>query len=274
MQIELEMMELIEASTIEDWRNDPYNGLVVIGPRYYWGKVDDKQRKIQINIKSDYSAWFEFFNMLFRNAPQDIKDKITETNELVRNWIEKESDWSIPATIEEAKLKFRESIGAFHELIGLIERAGEREIILVPDTNSLIIAPDLAKYSTIIDTDTYTIILVPAVLNELDLLKINHRNQDVRDKAKSVIRRIKGLRNQGSLLKGVIINKTVTVRSIAREPNFNETLHWLDSTNDDDRIIATVLEIQCLSPNSIAILVTSDINLQNKSEIISVRHKN
>jgi predicted ribonuclease YlaK len=152
----------------------------------------------------------------------------------------------------------------------LIEREGEREIILVPDTNSLISAPDLAKYSTIIDTDTYTIILVPTVLNELDSLKILHRNQDVRDKSKSIIKRIKGLRNQGSLLKGVLINKSVTVRTIAKEPNFNETIHWLDSTNNDDRIIASILEIQCSSPSSIVILVTSDINLQNKAEMANL----
>jgi hypothetical protein len=50
------------------------------------------------------------------------------------------------------------------------------------------------------------------------------------------------------------------------EPRFERTLHWLDPTNQDDRIIASVLELQRAVPSATVILVTGDINLQNKSE--------
>lgn len=145
-----------------------------------------------------------------------------------------------------------------------------REAILIPDTNSLIAVPDLSCYSEITGRENYTALVVPTVLSELDSLKVNHRDQDFRSKVNAVIRRLKGLRQQGSLLKGVTINKTVTVKMVAQEPNFDSTLHWLDPTNNDDRIVASALQVQRTYPSSTVILVTSDINLQNESEMASL----
>jgi predicted ribonuclease YlaK len=57
---------------------------------------------------------------------------------------------------------------------------------------------------------------------------------------------------------------------IATEPNFDNTLKWLNVENTDDRIIASVLEIQKENPSSIIVLATSDINLQNKAEMANL----
>jgi predicted ribonuclease YlaK len=107
-------------------------------------------------------------------------------------------------------------------------------------------------------------------LGQLDRLKVVHHDADLKEKVSSVIRRIKGLRQQGNLLHGVTVNKTVTIKMLAAEPNFKETLHWLDPSNEDDRIIASILEIQCNFPTAIVVLVTSDINLQNKAEMANL----
>ena len=45
-----------------------------------------------------------------------------------------------------------------------------------------------------------------------------------------------------------------------------DSLSWLDADNADDRIIASVLHIQASSPSAHVILVTGDINLQNKAD--------
>jgi len=69
---------------------------------------------------------------------------------------------------------------------------------------------------------------------------------------------------------GITIHKTITVKSVAKEPNFEKTLRWLDPKIKDDRIIATVLEIQREYLASKVILITNDINLQNKSEYANI----
>ena len=44
------------------------------------------------------------------------------------------------------------------------------------------------------------------------------------------------------------------------------TLKWLDKDVADDRLIASTLEIIAQQPSARVVLVTSDINLQNKAD--------
>ena len=75
------------------------------------------------------------------------------------------------------------------------------------------------------------------------------------------------MRKQGSLLNGVKVHKTITVKMIATESDFNNTLRWLDSDINDDRIIAHCFELQRHYPSATVVIVTSDINLQNNAEM-------
>jgi predicted ribonuclease YlaK len=59
---------------------------------------------------------------------------------------------------------------------------------------------------------------------------------------------------------------SITIRLLQAEPDFDSTLSWLQRDNDDDRIIAATLEYQRQVPSSIVVLVTEDINMQNKAE--------
>jgi len=42
---------------------------------------------------------------------------------------------------------------------------------------------------------------------------------------------------------------------------------WLDPTSKDDRLVGSALEIQRDFPSVVVVLVTRDINLQNKAEM-------
>jgi len=111
------------------------------------------------------------------------------------------------------------------------------------------------------------------VLKELDGLKILHRNPGVRDKAKKMITRIKGWRNQESLLEGAKVDRTITVMTIAKEPKMESSLSWLDKDIADDRLIASILEVMTVYLSDRIILVTSDINLQNKADTAFIEYK-
>jgi len=75
---------------------------------------------------------------------------------------------------------------------------------------------------------------------------------------------------QGNVLEGVTVDKFITIRMVATEPDFNKTLGWIDPDNNDDRIIANALQLQISHPNNIVIFVTSDINLQNKAQLANL----
>lgn len=264
------VIKLLDNSKIKIFRNDPYSNVVFISPSNYWDTPTETEQSLQIEIKELFGKWLERFKLITESFPEDLKDKLSQTEEFIYNWVEKNSTWDIPNTISEAKQKFEDDITIYYDTLRLLSKSNNKEIIIIPDTNALIKSPDPTTYKTIVGNDKITIAFLPTVLSELDELKIKSSNQDFQKKVKSVIKRLKGYRNQGNLIKGITVDKSITLKMIASEPNFNKTLSWLVSRNNDDRIIASALEIQRHNPSSVVCIVTSDINLQNKTEMASL----
>src|SRR5439155_14433359 len=121
------------------------------------------------------------------------------------------------------------------------------------------------------DAPRFSLVLTSTLLGELDELKMPHRGATVRKKAESAIRRIKEYRRRGNIHQGVPLNsERSTVRMTAVEPNFDTTLPWLERTVEDDRLLASVLEIVREHPHSPVILVTRDVNMQNKADLAGI----
>lgn len=264
--IKLTMHELIDNSRIKYFSNND-SQFVYIAPKNYWDQPTEKEQQFQIKLKQNYSQWVEFFSILTENSPESSKKKIKDVDTFVWNWIEKKSDWGVPRTLPEAKVKFDKEINLFYETLSLYLNSAEKETILIPDTNALLTDPDPNNYKALSGADKFTMIFLPTVLSELDELKIKSSNPEFQKKVKSVISRLKGYRQQGNLIEGVIVEKTIRLKMVASEPNFDKALTWLDRENNDDRIIASALEIQKANPSSIVCIVTADINLQNKAKM-------
>jgi predicted ribonuclease YlaK len=148
---------------------------------------------------------------------------------------------------------------------------GDDGVLLVPDSNSLVDQPDPTAYRSIAGRDDFRFVLLPPVLGELDELKIAHKNPEVREGAKRAITRIKGWRDQarragGTLNDGTVVHGSITVQSLHVEPDVKGSLSWLDASVTDDRIIAAVLAVAAVHPASRVVLVTGDVNLQNKAD--------
>ena len=187
----------------------------------------------------------------------------------MRTWIELGQNWSLTSNRDNNEAKLCTASKQLEDLLEILaSQDGER--IVIPDTNAIMNDSDPTKYRNVAGHDRYTFVLIPTVLAELDSLKYTHRNPDFREKVRGVIVRIKGWRKQGSLLAGVTVHKTITVRAIGIEPDMENSLSWLDKENRDDRIIASVLEVQSAHPTSDVILVTGDVNLLNKADLASI----
>jgi predicted ribonuclease YlaK len=157
-----------------------------------------------------------------------------------------------------------------HRLLERLHDVGEGADVFVPHTNALLHHADLEKWAFAGSSD-FEVVLCPSVLVELDELKVNHRNADVRAKAEGVITRIKGYRARGQLTQGVPLRKPVSrIRALGTEPRMEDSLPWLDAGNRDDRFIASTIEIMRQHPRSAVTIVTRDINLQNKAELASI----
>lgn len=245
---------------------------MIVAPNHYWDKPSAVQQAALHSIKRSYEEWIELLQSVFRSAPNDVERILKDTDTQFRLWLELKPNWSLDASPNQNEAKFRSDASQFERLLEILDSVAGSGVIVVPDTNSLVGNPDPVDYRGIAGRDTFTFLLLPTVLSELDDLKNLHRNPDFRDKAKKVITRIKGWRNQGSLRDGVTVHGTITVRAIANDPNMSKSLSWLDPDIQDDRVVASVLEVQASNPSDQVILVTGDINLLNKADAARINH--
>jgi hypothetical protein len=258
-KIEAAILDLWHKSQIEEFRNDPSSDIVFLRHPYYWKALPIEHRAAQARLLSQYRHWYELFYRCHAQHSSDMQDKLDQTDAHVLAAIELKSDWGTAATLEENRTLLSEKLNFFRSLLEQ-HFSDETEFVLVPDTNALLKAADPAQYGDVIDSTSFTFVIVPTVLAELDGLKRSRATQ-------AVGRIIEGLRKQGSVLEGVTVAKTITVKMIPTEPRMAHLPSWLDPNNQDDRIIGSVLEIQSARPSTVVVLVTDDMNLQNKAEM-------
>jgi rRNA-processing protein FCF1 len=265
--------ELLDASRIDyvGARNRD-GGLVFSAPDWEWAEPTDDLRRIQMRLVPRFDRCFERLSLLFSDAPSELKDAINEVREQIRDWLARDGKhrtWDLPHDIESARTLLRER---FSKLAGFLDvlPAAESPLLAVPDTSALIAVPQFERYSEIFGVDKFEIAIVSGVLSELDGLKDQGRNQEVRERARIAVRAIKDLRQRGSLLDGVQVVDGVTVFIRPVEPVFDRLPGRLDPSVPDDRILAAVFELQRERPRGAVVLVTGDVNLQTKAELAGI----
>jgi hypothetical protein len=244
--------------------------VVFVGPHYAWGALDQKGRQLQSRLLDDCRRLIALVRALLKNLPAEGSNRLDQAQSELTELID-QSHLTWVKSQEEAFAKAEQALETQLELIGHLYDPSERgEPIYVPDTNALAWNPDLETWS-FDDVPRFTLVLTVTVLSELDRLKVEHRNPDFRAKAEGLINRVKGYRTRGELSKGVVLRRNVsTLRTLAVEPEVADTLPWLDAGNDDDRILASMVEVMRDHPRTPVVLVTRDINLQNKAEYAGV----
>lgn len=266
--------ELIADSAIEnvDLNEPGAEGIFVGFPVHAWSRGTPAITARRMTLLDVYRAWHERFMLVFRSATPELRMKITEAHEILEPWIQGTGGHTVPASIEEARTEARAHFDAFAEALQVADCLGEAGVVLIPDSNALIRNPDLGSYAAATDGLSSTLLLVPTVVGEIDRHK-THGRPELREAAQAVVRRLKGLRDKGSLADGVRVTRLVDVRALAREPDAKSIVSWLDPNVADDRILASALELQCANPRSSVILVTGDLNLQNKADAVGLPYR-
>jgi hypothetical protein len=260
---------LLHHSSMYMW-NRPGDSIAVISAygNSAYRELDAAGRQIQSQVLEEYRHFYAILRVLLKGQPKAALKLLSDSDMVVTRTIEQEHTWC--KTTREAYEKAGEALQAQLHLLQHLYDASDRKAAYVPDTNALLYNPTLEAW-TFEKTPRFTLILVPAVLAELDALKVNHRNETVRQKAEILIRQIKEYRRRGHLTRGVpVVKDTIDMVGIATEPSVEMALPWLDLANNDDRFLAAVIEVMRSRPRSPVIIVSRDINLQNKAEFARV----
>lgn len=263
-----QLLRLLEASGIRDRGfNKPGDAVFFVGAQYGWSDLDDEALVLQRDLLREWTTLREIVIFLSKDMPNSISYDIKEACDTIDFLVKQDgSIWSDNMhQLEEDGAK------AVNDIVSSLKKfSGDRvgSVILVPDTNALIWQPDFTEYH--MPDKQIELILIPSVLSELDEAKIN-KNESVRKKADKIIRQVKDFRRRGNLNSGVtVVKNKINIRSIAIEPKMGESLCWLDPGSQDDRILASTLEIIRANLGTPVALITRDMNLENKAELARI----
>ncbi len=272
MSHELQMLLediLLNHSSIYLW-NKPSDSVAVISVygNYAYKELKEEGRQLQAKLLEKYRCFYALISVLLKGQPKDTLRELSQVNKVIIPIIEQSHTWC--KTTQEALERAIQALLTHLILLNRLYDPSAGEATYVPDTNALLYNTKLEDWE-FSETPKFTIALLPTVLSELDSLKVNHRNEDVRKKAEKLIRMIKEYRRRGKLTTGVTLVKGKSqIQALAIEPTMKESLPWLDSNNNDDRLLAGVIEVIRSRPRSPVIEVSRDINFQNKAEFANI----
>jgi len=237
---------------------------VVRGGDFFWDELPEAGRRLQAKLLEAYGHFTQLLETLLVGQAADTLRETRRAHDVVERLITLHG----PEVSTDRERPLAAALAAIDAQVALLGRlyAATEDPIVVPDTNALLYNPDLDAWE-FDGLSKFTIVLTPPVLTELDRHKVNHRVAGVRQRAGKLVNQVKEYRRRGRLVDGVTIRADrSTLRTVATEPRMDESLPWLDPENADDRLLASFIEVMRAHPRSVALLITRDVNLQNKLE--------
>jgi hypothetical protein len=262
-----QIQELMESSNLQD-RLESVGGRVVMmttNHPFRWVPLPVAARQQQTETRQSLRRLDVLIRSVLADQPlsihQDVSSKLDSIREVIDH--DKHTDRGTPDA------NGQRAAGSISDLVQLatdVASGDEVETLLIPDTNALYAQPRLEHWQ-FQNCPRFALVIVPAVVSELDRHKDHHPNKVVVEKAQTLIRQIGEYRRRGRLVDGVTLrNHRSRILAWPREPDVGASLPWLDAAHADDRLIASAIEVgrsRALSPLAI---VTRDLNLQTKCE--------
>jgi hypothetical protein len=249
--------------------NDPDSSVVFIGPSNFWNELPSEGKALQVKILPDFDKFDELTMTLTKSLPSSATKEMGRELKEVRKLIDQHgTTWK--DTPQDAVQALNDSCNTIEKLLSQYFGQGKSGVFAIPDTNALIASPNLEKWQ-FDGIKLFTLLLTPTVLAEIDLLKVNHKSEEVRKKAKALANKFFDYASRGDLAAGLtMVNNKILVKCIATEPKMAESLRWLEPTNADDRFLASTIEIMRENLSATYFIVTDDINMLNKANFASI----
>lgn len=207
--------------------------------------------------------WLEFGQLAVRQSASERGGSFTEHASLLERVVQQpdDDDGAPAATIDDIKTHVSEALRAQLDVLEHLPSAqGDGELLLVPDTNALLYKPDIENWQ--VGGDAWTIVLVPQVVRELDAKKLDPR---LKDKAESVVKRLKEYGRRGNTFDGVPVAGKLRLREVAVDADMEHAASWLRAGHGDDELLASALELRWQDLTASVYLATRDRNMQNKA---------
>jgi hypothetical protein len=243
--------------------NDESSEVVFVGRSHAWQPLPPEARQLQSRLLNELESYAPLVETLLRVAPERSRREVVEANETLRKIVDQgELTWY--TTPARALADARKGIAKQQQHLESLHDPTGGDPIYVVDASAAIRNPAFDEW-TLAEAPRFVLFMTPTLLAELDKLMIAP-GEELRRKAESIVKRIKEYGRRGAGADAVTLRRhRSSVRMLAVEPDFSQTLPWLDPTGQDDRLIASALEIIRQHPGSPVTIVTADGNMQHKA---------
>jgi hypothetical protein len=236
-------------------QDEPHPTVIVLGGDHFWQPRSVEGSRIQSKLRDDYERFHALLGCLLRTRSSSVQRDLRQASLKTKNLIDQKGITYISSGAEAFK-QFEGAIGVPCQMLEALFDGAEGEHIYVSDTNALIYNTQIEDWC-FTDSPRFVLLLMPTVLSELDQLKVTGKVESVREKAQKLARQCMEYRRRGDLNEGVVLRKDRhRLRTIAVEPDFKNSLPWLEPNNNDDRILAGFVEAMRQHPRCPVILVT------------------
>jgi hypothetical protein len=265
--VEAAVAELLRVSSIEERFPDEHGSIVVITPHpWRWGALGDSDLPRLREARDTVRLWKrEGVAVVRATAPEFEEDFTNEIGVLERIVDRSGVGDGPPADTTDRVLRYaQDALQRQRETLRLAGVPLSDDVagtLLVPDTNGLYANPWLEEWE---GTDAATVVIVPQVNRELDRHKNEGGESVRRQKAELVIRQFEEFARRGNTISGVTVRGRLSYREEAIDVDPDPDDH-LRVGNDDDRILANVLDLRRRHPAQGVVLVTRDQNLKSKA---------
>jgi hypothetical protein len=240
-----------------------------IGPEYHkWEPLSVEGEDICFDLGREYSRFCELAAALIPNRESKARGNFLGKAVHVDTFLNRTSD---PAPHGDADHQARRACQMVREQAEILDRLPKRAsktLCLVPDTNSLIDVP--SPHAWDFAFGPVDMILFPTVLQELDDLKSRVASAPTAAAARKVIGWIRETTERGDAHRGVSILGDLRLRMVGAEPSRKGMPSWLQLDRNDDRLIASVLDISRSNLADRVVLVTGDLNVENKARFARI----
>jgi hypothetical protein len=272
---------ILQSSQLERYvrQSNPFASISALGSNHpkspeiklRWIQLPPELEREQNQILKDFEEWHADFIRLFSNATRDEANQLKQLYLEMDTWIKYRSGFKgVPDSPKNAIALFEATCAKFISFLDQFPSASDTSVIFVIDTSAIIDCPDVSQISRLINAVKATFIFPSTTISELDDLKTGKRDENFRRRLKTAINHLSEMMTMGNIREGIELSNGIIVKMLATEPNFSNLPKWLDPSINDDRIVASAIELQRSNPKSSIAILANDLNMQNKGGLAGI----